>query len=95
MPKLKSVERKIANVEGFEITIKYRGGRDVRSDKDGLPAYEYHNAAKNDFTVAQWREQRFLQRYPGFEVTVWLADGYEADGRMKLATVRDSYLEES
>jgi hypothetical protein len=94
MPKLKSVERKIATVEGFEVTVRHADGRDMRSDKQGLPSYPYQNAAKNDFTVAQWREQRFKQIYPGYEVTVWWADGTEAHGVTRLATVRDSYLEE-
>lgn len=94
MPMLKSVERKIATTEGFEITLRHADGRDMRSDKDGLPSYPYANAAKNDFTVAQWREQRFKKIYPGYEVTVWLADGSEAHGGTKLSTVRDSYLEE-
>jgi hypothetical protein len=94
MPKLKSIERKIGNVEGFEVTIRHADGRDMRGDKEGLPPYQYLIAAKNDFTVAQWREQRFKQVYPGYEVTVLLADGNEAHGVMRLATVRDSYLEE-
>jgi len=94
MPKLKSVERKIANTEGFEVTIRYPDGRDMRSDKEGLPSYPYHNAAKHDSTVAQWRDTRFKQTFPGYDVTVWLADGSEAHGVMKLATVRDSYLDD-
>jgi hypothetical protein len=81
-------------VERFEVTIRHADGRDMRSDKQGLPSYPYQIAAKNDFTVAQWREQRFKQVFPGYEVTVWLADGTEAHGVTKLATVRDSYLEE-
>ncbi len=94
MPKVKGLERTVANVEGFEVTIRHADGRDMRSDKQGLPDYPYEKGAKNDFTIAQWREQRFYTRYPGYGVTVWLVDGTEAHGRMKLATVRDSYLEE-
>lgn len=94
MPKLKSLERKIANLEGFEVTLRHPDGRDIRSDKEGLPPYPFQVAAKNDFTVAQWREQRFKQSYPGYEVTVWLADGSEAHGGFKLANVRDSYLDD-
>ena len=94
MPKLKSVERRIANVEGFEVSVRHADGRDMRSDREGLPMYPYQNAAKNDQTVAQWRETRFKQTYPGLEITVWLADGTEAHGVTKLSTVRDTYLEE-
>lgn len=93
MPKLKSLERMLADIEGFEVTIRHSDGRDMRSDKHGLPRYPYVIAAKNDFTVAQWRDQRFRLTYPGYGVTVWLADGAEAQGRMKLATVRNTYVE--
>jgi hypothetical protein len=94
MPMLKSVERKIANVEGFEVTIRTTDGRDIRGDRAGMPSYTYQLAAKHDFTVAQWREARFKHHYAGFEVTVWMADGTEANGGVRLATVRDSYHEE-
>ena len=70
MSKLKAVERRIANIEGFEVTFWHTDGRDVRSDKEDLPMYSYRSAAKNDVTVGQWRELRFNQVYPGFEITV-------------------------
>jgi hypothetical protein len=94
MPKVKNLERATANVEGFEVTIRHADGRDMRGDKQGLPGYECEKGAKNDFTVAQWREQRFQLGYPGYGVTVWLADGAAAHGSMKLSTMRDSYLED-
>lgn len=92
--RVKSLERKIANLEGFAITICYADGRDIRGDKANMPGYPYELAARNDFTVAQWRDQRFLKCYPGLSVKVWLADGEEAHPANKLATVRDTYLEE-
>lgn len=95
MAKIKSVERQMAQVEGFEVSILHPDGRDVRSDRTGMPGYTFRNGAKNDFTVAQWKEQRFFPLYPGFDVTVWCADGSAAVGQTKLGTVRDSYLEES
>jgi hypothetical protein len=94
MPRVKSLERTIANIEGFEVTILHADGRDMRGDKQGLPSYPYEKGAKNDFTVTQWRELRFQATYPGYGITVWSADGGEAHGGMKLSTVRDSYLEE-
>ena len=39
MPKVKSLERAIANVEGFEVPIRHAVGRDMRGDKQGLPGY--------------------------------------------------------
>lgn len=89
--KVKSLERKIANVEGFEVTVRYADGSDVRSDKQGLPSYPFSNAANRAWTVAQWKEERFQKSYPGFQVTVWDADGTEPHGRTVLSNVRDTY----
>jgi len=91
MSKLKDVERRIAAVEGFEVTLRDPHGRDVRSDKEGLPMYRFRAAAKNDFTVSQWRKRRFNKVYPWLEITVWSADGSVAHGGTKLSTLRDSY----
>ncbi|HZQ75081.1 MAG TPA: hypothetical protein VFB08_19365 [Burkholderiales bacterium] len=92
MPTLRSVERAVANTEGFDVTIRHADGRDIRSDKTGVPGYPYRKGARNDFTVAEWRKQRFRICYPGYKVTVWLYDGTEAGGGMRLSTVRGSYL---
>jgi hypothetical protein len=94
MPQLKGVERRIANLEHFKVTILHPDGRDVRDERHLPGGYPYQYAAKDDFTVAQWKEQRFRKAYPGFDVTVWNADGSEAHGRTKLSTVRDSYYKE-
>lgn len=49
---IKSVEKKIEAVEGFRVTIKHgRDGRDVRSDKQGIPQYSYERAAKGRMSV--------------------------------------------
>ena len=88
------LERKIFRIEGFEVTIRHSDGRDVHGDKQGLPTFPYQKGAKNDFTVAQWRDQRFKQVYPGYKVTVWLQDGSQASGVTKLATVRHTYLDD-
>lgn len=92
MASFESVERQIAKIERFEVTIFHPDGRDVRGDRRGLRGYSYKIAAKDDFTVAQWKDQRFRKEYPGFDVSVWNADDKEAHGRTKLMTVRDSYL---
>lgn len=65
----------------------------MRSDKTGVPSYRFGKAAKNDFTVAQWRDQRFKSVYVGYEVTVWFQNGDPAHGATKLSTVRQSYLD--
>lgn len=62
MPKVKLVEKKIWDVEGFDIQFR-RDGKDVRGDKGHIPQYQYERAAKNDMTVAEWREGRFTPSY--------------------------------
>ena len=39
MPKTKNVEKKIWDVEGFEVKFKKEDGKDVRSDKGNIPQY--------------------------------------------------------
>jgi hypothetical protein len=91
MAKVKNVEKRIWDIEGFAVIIKYNG-RDVRSDYSGLPQYTvYERMAKNDITVAAWKENRFYPSYPGFEVDVLDGDGNVCQGNTKLGTVRDSY----
>lgn len=40
-----------------------------------------------------WKEKRFYQNYPGFEVDVLDGDGQPVTGQTKLATVRATYAE--
>jgi hypothetical protein len=93
MAKVKSVEKRIWDTEGFAVIIKHNG-RDVRSDKTGMPQYPaYERMAKNDMTVADWKEHRFYPAFPGYDVDVLDGDGYVCQGNTKLGTVRDSYSE--
>jgi hypothetical protein len=87
----KTVKKQIRKCEGFEVKIKH----DVReiNPKTNLPVYGYKNALKNIKSVAQWKTDRFLKRYPGYEVDVLHAKGKVARGNTKLGTVRDTYLE--
>jgi hypothetical protein len=93
MPKVKNVEKKIWDVEGFDIAF-HQNGKDVHGAKEGIPQYKYQKAAKNDMTVSEWKKGRFAQCYPGYEVVVYDGDGNEAAGQTKLGTVRDSYQDE-
>ena len=94
MPTVKSIEKKIWDIEQFAVTIM-RNGKDVRSDCGRLPQYPaYERMAKNDWTVAQWKEGRFSQVYPGFHAEILDGDGNICAGNMKLGTVRDSYFDE-
>ena len=91
MAKVKNVEKRIWDTEGFAVIIKYNG-RDVRGDFAGMPQYPpYERMAKNDMTVSDWKEKRFYPAYPGYYVDVLDGDGGVCQGNMKLASVRDSY----
>lgn len=91
MPKLKNVEKKIWEIEGFAVSFKHANGKDIRGDKDGIPQYYYERQAKNDSTVSEWKKGRFKKCYPGYEVDVLDADGVSVKGQTKIGTVRDTY----
>ena len=93
MPKLKNVEKKIWDTEGFDVKF-LQNGKDVHGDKQGIPQYSYSKAAKNDMTVNEWKKVRFGQSYPGFDVMVLDGHGERVAAQTKLGTVRDTYLEE-
>lgn len=94
MARVKNVEKRIWDLEGFAVRILWPDGRDVRGDKTGMPTYPYDRAAKNSMSVASWRELRFHHAFPGFDVEVVDADGTAAHGNTLLSSVRDSYLED-
>jgi hypothetical protein len=95
MAKVKSVEKRIWDVEGFDVRILHLDGRDVRGDMEGLPQYSrYERAAKNEMTVSDWKEKRFKSTYAGFDVDVVDGHGNSVHGGTKLGNVRDSYEED-
>jgi hypothetical protein len=91
LPQLDRVERKIRRVEGFAVRILWPSQRDVRSDKTGVPSYAFERAAKDDFTVTAWKNQRFCPSYPGYDVEVLDNVGRTVAGNTKLETVRKTY----
>jgi hypothetical protein len=93
MASVKTVERQIGNCEGFDVAICHRDGRDVRSDRTGLPGYTFEKASKGTWTVAQWKESRFYPEYSGWEVDVLDADGETVKGNTLLGNVRETYYE--
>ncbi len=93
MSKVGRVELRISQIEGFLVRIKHLGGADVRSDRSGLPAWPYERAAKDGWTVADWKQERFTATYPGFNVDVLDGDSNVAAGQMRLETLRDTYDE--
>jgi hypothetical protein len=92
MPRVGSVELKIARVEGFQVRIRYLDGTDVRADRQGMPSWPYERAARDAWTVATWKTQRFAEVYPGFDVDVLDGDGsIVTAGQTLLESVRETY----
>jgi hypothetical protein len=95
MPKVKNVEKRIWDTEGFDVTIRHGDGKDMRGDKNDLPQYsKFERMAKNDMTVADWKTIRFAGMYPGLNVDVLDGNGNPVVGNTKLGNVRDTYDEE-
>ena len=91
MPRLKTVVQHVFRIEGFEVAFRHPDGRSMRSDRSGVPQYEYQRAAKNSMTVADWKNQRFYPNYAGFEIQVLNGGGKSVSRNTLLSTVRDSY----
>jgi hypothetical protein len=94
VPKIKNIEKKIWEVEGFAVNFLHRDGTNVHGAKAGIPQYDYERYARNDWTVNEWKKNRFNKCYPGFDVEVLDGEGNKVSGQTKLGTVRDSYLDE-
>lgn len=93
MAVVQNVEKHIEHTEGFEVRILHLTGRDVRSDRSGLPQYPFFNPCEGNMTVESWKSFRFRRAYPGFEVDVLDSQGHTAHGNMKLNTVRETYVQ--
>ena len=50
---VKNVEKRIWDIEGFDVVIKQADGRDMRGDRTGIPMYNYDRMAKNAMTVSE------------------------------------------
>lgn len=90
---VKNVEKKIWDVQDFDVVFKTPDGANVRGDKRDMPSYQGKRASKNDMTVKEWKEGHFKKMYPGYECDILMGDGEPAHGSTKLGTVRDSYQE--
>jgi hypothetical protein len=42
-----TLEMKIARVEGFQVRVRTSDGRDIRSDREGMPSWPYEKAARD------------------------------------------------
>jgi hypothetical protein len=84
---IKQVERAIRECEGFNVSITPRTAGTRPRNVD----YEYDRAARNAFTVDDWKRLRFDRQYPDCEVKVLRQDGRAAARGMTLAKVRSEY----
>jgi len=90
--KIGTLEMKIARVEGFQVRVRTSDGRDIRSDREGMPPWPYEKGARDRWSVARWKQERFVSLYPGFGVDVLDGDGQSVEfGQTLLETVRESY----
>ncbi len=94
MASVKTVERQIGELEGFDVVIRHSSGRGVRSDFAGLSDYPYLKGAKNNWTASSWKAKRFYAHYPDLEVDVLDANGSSVRGNTTLGRIRDFYLED-
>ena len=93
MALVKNVEKRIYDIEGFEVDIK-QNGRNMRDDRD-IPMYPaYERMARNSMTVEEWKNRRFRPNYAGLDVDVKNGNGDAVAGQTQLGTVRDSYAVE-
>ena len=90
MPLVRTVEKKIPDVEGLKVHFIH-AGKNVRSDADIPMQYAAKKMSKNSYTVNDIK-MKSQRQYPGYEFDVFKADGKKALGQTKLATVRDTYL---
>jgi hypothetical protein len=90
--KIGTLEMKIARVEGFQVRVFHPDGRNVRSDREGMPSWPFEKAARDNWSVARWKQDRFRSFYPGFDVEILNGDGEVVQfGQTLLETVRESY----
>ena len=92
MPRVSIIEKRIFEIEGFQVDIMNKG-KNVRDDLVLPKQYEAERMTKNSMTVSDWKA-KFKKQYPGYDVIVYKNDGSKASGQTKLSTVRDTYLED-
>lgn len=92
MPKVNIIEKRIFEIEGFQVDI-VKDEKNVRGDMQLPKQYEAERMTRNSMTVSDWKN-KFKTQYPGYDAVVYKNNGDKASGQTKLATVRDTYLED-
>ena len=91
MVRVDYLERQIREVEGFDVAIIWPDGENIRGDYEGARTYRYTRAARDSWTVAEWKRERFHHLNPHFDVDILDNDGDPVSGRYTLGTVREDY----
>ncbi len=86
--------RALADLEDFDVEVIDKNGNVVDPKTNGFGKFDYDRRAKGSMTVAEWKEKRFADSYPGYDCRVLNADGTEARGNTKLENVRATYEEQ-
>lgn len=94
MPMVKNVEKRIWDVEGFQVNLLSSQGKNLRDNKRDIPQYPYSKKAAGDMTVGEWKQIRFYSNYPGLDVEVLDVVNMPMIGQMKLKNVRGTYSDE-
>lgn len=91
MVRVDYLEDQIREVEGFDVEIQWEDGTNIRSDYEGAKSYKFQRAARDSWTVAEWKRERFHHRNPHFKVEVFDCNGDPVSGKYTLGTVREGY----
>lgn len=94
MALVKNVEKRIRDIEHFDVVIRHSDGRDMRSDKKDIPMYDFVLMAGDATTVAHWKRTRFKPAYPGLDVDILDAGRNVVAGNTFLSSVRATYVDE-
>ncbi len=85
--------RLLGDLEGFDVEVVDRDGQVVDPKTNGFAKFDFEKRARGSITVSDWKDTRFKKTYPGYDCRVLQADGSEARGNTKIATVRGTYEE--
>jgi len=92
MVTVRTLERRIREVEGFEVRIVWPDGANVRSDYSSAHSYRRRRASNNNWTIHKWIKNSFKKSNPHFEVEVLSGnENVVKPHNIKLKTVRETY----
>jgi hypothetical protein len=75
-------------VEGFRVRLTARPGVLLHAS---VASYAFSKSAKNSWSVSDWKQKRFVDKYPGVAAEVLDSMGNPVHGRALLSTVRRAY----